>query len=69
MTAKITHIDVDGACHMIREKIESRLDSGRNGLRRAFRFFDKDMSGSINFEEFNHALKVAICIKIDDFCI
>eukprot|EP01052_Picozoa_sp_SAG31_P082436 SAG31_NODE_42473_length_271_cov_0.906977_1_plen_82_part_10 len=43
---------------MIREKIEQRLEGGPAGLRRAFKFFDKDGSGSINYEEFSHALKV-----------
>ena len=57
LTTKITIVDVDEACQMIREKIESRLESGPNGLRRAFRFFDKDMSGAINLKEFGHALK------------
>ena len=57
---------VERASQLIREKIESRLTSGPDGLRRAFQFFDKDGSGSISLPEFDKALKEYIMLDLDE---
>ena len=57
---------MERASQLIREKIESRLTSGPDGLRRAFQFFDKDGSGSISLPEFDKALKEYIMLDLDE---
>merc|ERR1711871_1318228 len=53
---KITGITVDQAVEIIREKINSRLDSRPGALNRAFPQMDADGSGAIDFDEFKQAL-------------
>jgi Ca2+-binding EF-hand superfamily protein len=58
-------MSVEQACKLIREKLEGILQGGPDELRRAFRVFDTDMSGSISYEEFDHTMKKRLNLRFE----
>jgi len=62
----ITGISVDDAITMIRDKVRGRLRSGPSELRRTFQFFDRDGSGSVDFEEMAVTLKLSCGIQFEE---
>ena len=63
--AKVTGVTPARAMAMITSKIEERLEGGPSGLRRAFQFFDRNGSGSIDFKEFRSALATYTMLEFE----
>jgi Ca2+-binding EF-hand superfamily protein len=42
---------------LIKRKLMERTGAGANELRRSFKFFDRDSSGTIDYLEFQEAIK------------
>eukprot|EP01049_Picozoa_sp_SAG25_P006496 SAG25_NODE_491_length_7415_cov_6.908557_5_plen_452_part_00 len=53
------------AIRQLRDKIQSRLDGGPGWTRRAFRLFDRDGDGSIDYDEFSRILKRFLNLRFD----
>eukprot|EP01052_Picozoa_sp_SAG31_P001912 SAG31_NODE_64_length_28590_cov_17.914464_22_plen_244_part_00 len=60
----IKDISVQQAKQMIKENIENKLPSGPAPLRRCWKYFDVDSSGSIDYEEF----KSTLLMKVSTAC-
>lgn len=65
LSKKVTGVSVAQAKKMIQESIESRMESGPSGLRRAFQMFDGDGSGSISKQEFIHTLRLHCMLEFE----
>ena len=64
---KTVHVsNGDEALALIRQKTAERVASGANGLQRAFSHFDRDKSGTISFEEFQHTLRVHCMLQFEE---
>jgi len=61
----VRDIPVPKAVQMVREKIEGVMEGGPDGLRRAFRVFDSNMNGSIDFDEFDQTLKRKLNLRFE----
>ena len=63
--ALVRDIPLPKAVQMVREKIEGVMEGGPDGLRRAFRVFDSNMNGSIDFDEFDQTLKRKLNLRFE----
>eukprot|EP01045_Picozoa_sp_COSAG04_P013028 COSAG04_NODE_901_length_9547_cov_3.066469_9_plen_127_part_00 len=61
----VRDIPLPKAVQMVREKIEGVMEGGPDGLRRAFRVFDSNMNGSIDFDEFDQTLKRKLNLRFE----
>lgn len=62
----INDMSVGEAKQLIQEAIRSRLGTGQAELLRAFKFFDRDRSGTIAADEFQEAMKVYAMLDFSD---
>ena len=62
----VTGVSVKKAKRMIQEMIENKLPTGPAPLQRCFQHFDRDGSGSIDFDEFKEVLHHKANIAFDD---
>eukprot|EP01049_Picozoa_sp_SAG25_P006497 SAG25_NODE_491_length_7415_cov_6.908557_6_plen_130_part_00 len=53
----VSGLSVEAAVELVQDKINGYMESGPDGLRRAFKAFDTDGGGTIDSEEFAAALK------------
>jgi Ca2+-binding EF-hand superfamily protein len=51
---------------LIQDAIKSRLGTGQAELLRAFKFFDRDRSGTIHLKEFQEAMKIYAMLEFSD---
>ena len=64
--ATISGVSAQEAKRMVQQKLQGRIEGGPSGLRRAYSFFDRDGSGSIDLNEFRIALKRTCGLVFDD---
>ena len=64
--ATISGITAKQAKQMVQQKLQGHIEGGAGGLRRAFAFFDRDGSGSIDLDEFTAALETTCGLVFDD---
>ena len=65
----IRNMSAEQAKMAIRKAVEARLEGGPGGLRRAYKFFDRDGSGGIDIDEFKAALKSYAMLEFEDSLI
>jgi Ca2+-binding EF-hand superfamily protein len=59
------NMSIENARKAIQEKISSKLTGGPGGLLRAFKMFDRDRSGGLDYAEFAKVLREVAMIEID----
>lgn len=62
----INDMAIDEAKQLIQDSIRSRLGTGQAELLRAFKFFDRDRSGTIGVSEFQEAMKNYAMVNFSD---
>ena len=62
----INDMEVGKAKMLIRDAIKSRLGTGQSELLRAFKFFDRNRSGTICADEFQEAMRVYAMLHFSD---
>ena len=58
------NMKLEDAQKFIAEKIEDKCEPGNGGLLRAYQLFDRDRSGTVDYEEFEHILQELAMVKL-----
>ena len=62
----VTDMPVADVAKLMQTKLAERTGSGANELRRSFKFFDRDSSGTIDYLEFQEAIKSLLNIYLSE---
>jgi Ca2+-binding EF-hand superfamily protein len=62
----VTNMPVEDVAKLMQKKLSERTGSGANELRRSFKFFDRDSSGTIDHLEFQEAIKSLLNIYLSE---
>ena len=62
----VTDMPAEEVAKLMQRKLAERTGSGPNELRRSFKFFDRDSSGTIDYLEFQEAVKSLLNIHLSE---